>query len=145
MTIERAKECVTTENHHIFRYFDDVWICEISAADGQDFSVEIYQEEYDDELLVRILSFLETDAFDTLKSDGLAQLAILSTAFWGAGYSDAAFDFQGVTIGMDSDSDLSDFQLIYHMSSALNDFDDYANWIVDIKDYRVVGVRRQQL
>lgn len=134
----------TNKAQHTFKFYDGIWISTLQV-NGKEIEFEIYKETFDELLVSDILGFIESDNFDKVKYQSVKLLTQLSLSFWGYNYQDSIFHLQGISIGMDVDEEIADFQCIYHMSSIQNDFEDFANWKVDIENYKVIGVRREQI
>ncbi|WP_299108781.1 hypothetical protein [uncultured Tenacibaculum sp.] len=134
----------TKRENYEFKFYEEVWISNIINELGN-FSIEVYKDTLDQNKLGKVLKFIESETLLTILKRSEALLQLLAINFWGEDYKGAEFNFQGIIISANVDEELVDFQLCFHMSSALNDFDDFANWIVDMKNSKITGVKREQL
>lgn len=134
----------TNKSKYVFNFYDELWVSEIITF-KESFSFEIYGLSFDNICITRILEFVEKDSFYKIKNKGKEVLNLLAIHFWGEEYKDSIFDFQGIVVDLESEEELGDFQLYYHMISKSNEFEDFANWILDIKDFKITGARRKQL
>ena len=86
---------------------------------------------------------INTEKYLSLELKSKDLLSNLSTQFWDNTILSPVFHFSGITL-KDFQREI-DFQMSFQMSSNDNEFYDYANWVVDVKDFRIVGVFREQL
>ena len=125
----------------LFRKYDEFWISDIEFNSIES-SIEIYKETLNEVLLKKILSELNGKVLE-LDFDGQQILFSLSKAFWGHSQNNI-FKFSGIVIDNTSENLFIDFRMCYHCSGEDN-FSDYANWYIDIKDFKIVGCSRFQL
>lgn len=122
---------------------DSMWLATLNEM-GSEATFEVYNNELDVSLVSKILNFLNTEEYLSLELKGKGLLSSLSTQFWDNTLLYSVFHFSGIRL-----SDFRrevDFQILFHMSSNDNNFgSDYANWILDVKDFKIVGVFREQL
>jgi len=126
----------------IFYVNDSMWLAPLSEMSNEA-TFEVYNKELNVPLVSKILNFLNTEKHLSLELKSKDLLSNLSTQFWDNTLLNPVFHFSGITL-KDFQREI-DFQMLFQMSSKDNDFYDYANWIVDVKDFRIVGVFREQL
>jgi len=122
---------------------DSMWFTYLNEISNEA-TFEVYAEEINISLVEKILKFLTTEKYNLLESKCRDLLLSLSNQFWEGAFQNPYFDFSGIII---RDFKIeTDFQLLFQMSSDEDDFgSDYANWIVNIKDFRIIGAFREQL
>jgi hypothetical protein len=124
-----------------FVKYEDFWFANIEFK-TEESSFEIFSENLNDELILRILSELNNKILN-LDKDGYKKLIDLSKSFWGHDRNNE-FTFSGFIIDTTTENLIIDFRMCYHCKGDDN-FSDFANWYVDIKDFNIVGCSRQQL
>ncbi len=125
----------------IFRKFDEFWLSDFEFNQNET-SFEIYQETFNEELIHKILTELNGELLNVNK-EGVYLLSILSEIFWGHDRNNV-FQFSGFVIDNEISQRFIDFRMCYHCTGEDN-FSDFANWFIDIKDFKIVGCIRQQL
>ncbi len=122
---------------------EECWITNILTSIGE-MRVEIYTNEIDAEHLKNVIDFALQDNFAGILNRGRSLLTSLSAEFWGPEIDDAEFLSPDISIGLYHDLKTVDFQINFQMRSAKDNFDDLANWKVDIKNKKIIGVRREE-
>ncbi len=125
----------------VFNKFEDFWLSNFQF-NGSETSFEIYKETFNEDLIHKILNELNGELLGVNK-EGIYLLSILSEIFWGHGRNNV-FQFSGFVIDNETDQRFIDFRMCYHCIGEDN-FSDFANWFIDIKDLKIVGCIRQQL
>ncbi|CAA0176870.1 hypothetical protein [Tenacibaculum maritimum] len=126
----------------IFYVNDFMWLAPLNEISNEA-TFEVYNKELNVPLVSKILDFLNTEKYLSLELKSKDLLSSLSTQFWDNTLLSPLFHFSGIRL-KDFQREI-DFQMLFQMSSNDNDFYDYANWIVEVKDFRIVGVFREQL
>lgn len=127
----------------IFYEDDSMWLTSLNEI-SDDATFEIYNKELNVPLVTKILKFLNGEKYISLEVKSKNLLSNLSTQFWGDDLFCPIFYFTGITI-FDFQRDV-DFQVLFQMSSDHKGFgSDYANWRVDVKDFKIIGAFREQL
>jgi hypothetical protein len=130
-----------------FQEVESIWIADLKL-DSRDITFEIHHPEIEkdtEDLVKRIQDYIADGKFPKADAAARELLNGLSSAFWQGEIVDPAFSLSGITIGFGNAGQDVDFELVYNMSSASKSFDDFANWIVNFKSFRVVGGRREQI
>lgn len=133
---------VIIENR-IFKRHQDVWMAPLTSEDPER-TFEVYHENINTSLVKDILSKIDDGSIQHIYNDAVPCLKKLSSDFWKKDMS-PEFILSGVTIGLNGGNSNSDFSLFYHMNSKINAFSDYANWLVDVRDFKITECRREQL
>lgn len=121
----------------------NLWLASLDEIEHEA-TFEVYKENLDVSLISKILSFLSSEEYFSFELKSKNLLSNLSVQFWGKDFKNIFFHFSGITI-RDFQREI-DFQVFFHMSSNSNDLEaDFANWIVDVKDFKIVGAYREQL
>ena len=128
-------------NNQVFKKHEEFWLSNLHF-DGIDTTFEIFKNEINEPLISSILIRLEDRLLD-IKSSSILLLQSLSQFFWGHS-NNLEFSFSGFVIDNQIDFQQCDFRMCFHCFGIEN-FSDYANWFVDIKDFKIVGCWRQQL
>jgi hypothetical protein len=128
-------------NNYTFRKHDGFWLANLKFNHIES-SIEIFKETLDEGLLNKIISELEGKVVK-LDKEGCHLLNVLSESFWGHDKNNI-FVFSGFMIDSITENMFIDFRLCYHCGGEDN-FSDYANWFIDVKDFRIVGCSRKQL
>ena len=102
---------------------------------------EIHSESLNESLIEDILLNM-SNQIEILDKDALPLLVHLSKVFWGNDHN-SCFVFSGFLIDETTTRLDIDFRMSYHNSG--DEFSDYANWYIDVKDFRIMGCFRQQL
>lgn len=131
-----------TINNTIFRYYEDFWLSEVNFNGAQS-TFEIYKDEINEKLLIKILAKIEANLLLDMEKKATEILKMLSIMFWGNDRN-TEFKFAGFIIDEYVDYVHSDFRMCFHCFGQDN-FSDFANWVVDIKDFKIVGCSRMQL
>jgi hypothetical protein len=126
-----------------FKYYEDLWMC-YPEHETSELTFEIYNESIDSDLVAKIFSMLDDKSIQLLYTEAISWLMNLSLSFWKRDMQ-PAFTLSGITIGLNGGNKQSDFSLCYHMSSKIDTFSDYANWLVDIRDFKIVACSREQV
>jgi hypothetical protein len=128
-------------NNTRFVKYDECWIGDISILKYET-TIEIYSEDIDIALVSEIIEKCN-NTIPLLMSSSQEILSTVALHFWGEkGYD--IFSFSGIVIGLNHNNTFIDFRLVFH-NSGKNNHSDYANWMIDIKDFKIVGCRREPL
>lgn len=125
----------------IFKKYDDFWQANI-FFNSQQTTFEVYSEELNEEIILQIDTELDTKVL-CIDKNAKYLLGELSTFFW-LHNRNKVFTFSGFVIDEITSKLFLDFRMCYHCYGNDN-FSDFANWYIDIKDFRIVGCSRQQL
>jgi hypothetical protein len=128
-------------NNYTFKKYDGFWFSNLKFNNVES-SIEIFKETLDEGLLNKIISELEYKIVQ-LDKEGCHLLSDLSESFWGHD-KNKTFVFSGFVIDKITENMYIDFRLCYHCQGEDN-FSDYANWFIDVKDFKILGCSRQQL
>jgi len=121
----------------LFYESDNIWLAPLDEI-GHEATFEVYNKNLDVSLISKILIFLNSEEYSSFELKSKDLLFNLSVQFWGKDLKNTRFHFSGITI-RDFQREI-DFQVFFHMSSNSKDFgDDFANWIIDVKDFKIVG------
>jgi hypothetical protein len=125
----------------VFKKYEDFWLSNILFNNNEN-TFEIYQENLNETAINKILLELNKRVVK-IDIDAISLLKMLSKVFWGHNRNND-FIFSGFIIDEATINLFADFRMCYHCSGVDN-FSDYANWYIDIKDFRIIGCNRQQL
>ncbi len=126
---------------YIFRKYDEFWMANIEFKLIET-TFEIFEETLNEDLVKRIISEIDNKILE-LDINGNHLLKSLSETFWGHSKNNV-FTFSGFVIDTITQNLCIDFRLCYHCQGQDN-FSDFANWYIDIKDFKIVGCSRQQI
>lgn len=124
-----------------FKKFEDFWMADLSF-NKKETTFEIYDEVLNEGKIQKIILELENKVL-ILDKEGRCLLSKLSSIFWQHD-KNSHFTFSGFVIDEMTKSTFLDFRMCYHCYGE-DQFSDYANWFVDVKDFRIVGCRRQEI
>jgi hypothetical protein len=127
-------------NNIRFIKYENFWQAKL-MFNSQEITFEVYQENLDDLKIQEILSKLDTQILE-LYHQSFPILTALSCAYWRE-IKACSFKFTGFSIGLHQTNLFTDFRLCFTLFGEDN-FTDYANWMVDIKDNRITGCRREE-
>jgi hypothetical protein len=130
-----------TVNNYIFKHYDNFWLSNL-IFDTTETTFEIYTNEFNVALTEKILYELNNKLPD-IRVQAEILLKTLSPIFWGNN-DYLYFEFTGFVINPEFELSNCDFLMCFHNYGKTN-FSDYANWLVGIKDFKIIGCYRQQL
>jgi hypothetical protein len=130
-----------TINGFLFKKYDEFWLSNLMFNQSES-TFEIYAETLNESQLQKILSNFNTK-ISQIDVECRFLLEALSEVFWGHNQN-KIFDFSGFVIDTTTDKLMIDFRMCYHCSGK-DGFSDFANWLIDVKDFKIVGCSRQQL
>ena len=118
----------------IFKKYEEFWLSTI-LFNKEESTFEIYNEILNEDIIEKIISNLENKIL-CIHNDSESLLKVLSNVFWGHDRNNY-FTFSGFVIDKTTINLSIDFRMSYHCSGEDN-FSDYANWYIDIKDFKLL-------
>lgn len=128
-------------NEFLFKKYDEFWLSNLIFNQSET-TFEIYSETLNESQLQKIVSNFNTKILQ-IDVECRVLLESLSEVYWRHNKNNL-FDFSGFVIDSTTDKLMIDFRMCYHCSSK-DGFSDFANWLIDVKDFMIVGCSRQQL